>query len=195
MPRWLLNGLKVKLEEQKVPWDLHPGPRALEQRADTSPHMVLQSDERTGDGFGPAKARGTPAARNLMLMTPGMELLVFARSRESGAVALDHEEQARDIARQLIAALYSVFAGYGGQRWRLQPGRFLTAAELEERHLTQWAGRVYRLGFSWDEAVTSANYKGDGADTVEGGDFAFDTTYETEGTGGNELPSACTEVP
>ncbi len=194
MPRWLSNDLRKQLELQKVPYyDIVDGPEALESRPQTRPHIVLQSDEQTGDVFSNAQGLGEEAARNMAMITIGMEALVFGRATKGGVV--DHDEQCRCVARQLVVALAHVLQGYGIASLKLQPGRFLSREQLEERRLTQWPGRVYRLGFSWDEAVRDTDYKGDGADTVDGGDVTYETDYETEGAGGAELPSASTEVP
>jgi hypothetical protein len=156
---------------------------------------VLGPDERGGDTFGPASGLGKEEARNVATITIAMELLIFARSPDRSGTVVDHDDQARDIARQLVVGVAHVLTGYGINRWRFQPGRFLGKDEIDERKLTQWPGRIYRLGLSWDEAVRDEDYKGAGADTVDGGDVLFETTTETEGAGGNELPSASTEVP
>jgi hypothetical protein len=156
---------------------------------------VLQSDDRGGDGFGPPRGRGKAEAPNIALYTVGMELLIFARSKSRGAVAIDHDDQARCLAKQLIVALQRSFEGFNNQRWRATVLRFLTKEELEERRLTQWAGRVYRIAFSYDDTATARDYQGEGADTIDGGDFDYQTDYETQGQGGTELPSAGTEAP
>lgn len=195
MPRWLTRALSTQLEEQKLPYyRIVDGPEPMDQRVTTSPHIVLQRDQATGDTIGPPKGRGKVDARNLFLETVGMELLIYARSPEKGATSVDHEDQADAIRRQLLVGLYHVFQSYDGPRWRLGVGRFLAKQEIEELRLQQWTGRIYRLPFSYDEAVKDTDYKGAGADTVEGGDFTFETETETEGAGGTELPCASTEV-
>jgi hypothetical protein len=194
MPRWLTKGLRAQLKAQALPYKLVDGPTPLESRPETRPHIELLSDSRTGDGFGPAVGLGTEAERNLMLITIGMEALIFGRAPKPAGV-VDHDDQCRSIAKQLIVAITHVIADlYGILRWRLQPGRFLSREELEERRLTGWPGRVYRLGFSWDEAIRDTDYKGEGASTVDAADITYETETETEGAGGHELPGAHTEV-
>lgn len=196
MPRWLTRSLSERLERQKLPYyQIVNGPEPLDQRVSSEPHIVLQRDQGIGDTYGPPKGRGLPEAPNLMLRTVGMELLVFARSTERSGSSVDHEDQADDIVRQLLVALYHVFQQYEGPRWRPGPGRFLRKEEIDERRLQQWPGRIYRLPFSYDEAVRDEDYKGAGADTIEGGDFDVQTDTETLGAGGAELPSANTELP
>lgn len=196
MPRYLSDALRRELKRQKVPYyNVVDGPEPLDQRPQTEPHIVLQSDERTGDGFGPPKGLGTAAARNVALYTIGMELLIFARATVRGATTVDHDDQARCLAKQLIVALQRSFESFNNQRWRATMLRFLTKEELEERRLTQWPGRVYRIAFSFDDTVKDQDYKGEGADTIDGGDIDYETEYETTGQGGNELPSAGTETP
>jgi hypothetical protein len=196
MPRWLSDAVRAQLRRQKVPYyNIVDGPEPLEQRPQTEPHIVLQSDERTGDGFGPPRGLGTAAARNLAIFTIGMELLIFARSTARGATAVDHDDQARCLAKQLIVALQRSFEGFGNQRWRATQLRFLSREEVDERRLTQWPGRVYRIAFTFDDTVKDQDYKGAGADTIDGGDIDYQTDFETQGQGGNELPEAHTEAP
>jgi hypothetical protein len=186
--------LRAQLKAQKLPYfDIRDGPVPMESRPAAQPHIELLSDSRTGDTFGPARGLGTESERNLHKITIGMEALIFGRAAKPAAI-VDHDDQCRAIATQLIVGLTHVLAGKGEVIWRLQPGRFLTREELDERRLTGWPGRVYQLGFSWDEAITDTDYKGIGAPTVDSDDVTYETETEVEGPGGSELPSANTEV-
>jgi hypothetical protein len=194
MPRWLSERLRAQLKAQKLPYfDLKDGPVPMESRPQAQPHIELKSDDRTGDTFGPAAGRGPAEAQNLMLTTTAMEALIFGRCPKPAGV-VDHDDQCRAIRDQLIVALAHIFDSYGIIRWRLQPGRFLTREEIDERRLQSWPGRIYRLAFSWDEGIQDRDFKGDGAHTVDGGDVTYETETETQGPGGSELPGASTEV-
>jgi hypothetical protein len=196
MPRWLTRDLSARLKVQKLPYySIVDGPQALDQRPGAEPHIVLQRDQGTGDTTGPPRGRGLAEARNLMLLSIGMELLIFARSTARTNQTVDHEDQSDDIRKQVLVALYHVFQGYDGVRWRVGPGRFLTKQEIDERHLQSWPGRIYRLPFSFDDTVKDENYKGSGLDTIDGGAIDYETETETLGQGGTELPSASTELP